>query len=804
MTRVALVAALLLLGASRAGAQSAGVDSASRGAATAALGRRVSVQLRDVALREALDRIAVLADMRLSYSGDNLPLDRRVSLSRDTAPVALLLEELLAPHNVEARPIDSDHVVLVPRSAAARDSSPRSVAVLDRIVVTGNVVSGPERELPIALDVVPGREVERRAETTMSQVLSGAVPGVWLWEHTPTSVLARYGSIRGASSFGLSFPKVYIDGIEVANPLLLTQISPELVERIEVIRGPQGAALYGSDAISGVVNIVSRHEGQAPNGGRATLRSSAGLAASSFTAASTPVQDHSLTLRLGSNVRSAGLTVGGATSGPYVPDAYSRELRGIADARLIGSSSTLTANARIYSKNAGIPASPLLAQLDPDVIESDSDPQKLRMYSLGSTLTVAPSSSWTYALTAGVDGYTLTNVNIDQSAIPSVADSVLRNASGSAMRGTFRASAVTRRGSPERLGVTMTFALDESLLRDQTGNVPRLAPASPGEPLARWSTNTGLTAQGSLAVLDALFVTAGVRRERIGQTTGTSHFATLPMLGAALARGGDAFAWKLRGAYGRGVRAAHSPIHLAAREPRRALHNPALEPEKQSGVEAGADVVLWNRVGLHVTRFDQLASGLIQTVTITDPDNSGPGSRRSWYQLQNVGEITNRGWESQATLALGPASFAGAAAFVDSRVRRVAAGYSGDLRPGDRMLAVPARTLSASASWESRLFNASATISRASDWINYDRLAIAAELIAAEGDATTLTGDQLRRFWVSYPGANRLRASFALPPWRGLVFTVTGDNLLNYQRGEPDTITIVPGRTITAGVKARF
>ena len=30
---------------------------------------------------------------------------------------------------------------------------------------------------------------------------------------------------------------------------------------MEVIRGPQGAALYGSDAISGVVNIVTRHEG---------------------------------------------------------------------------------------------------------------------------------------------------------------------------------------------------------------------------------------------------------------------------------------------------------------------------------------------------------------------------------------------------------------------------------------------------------------------------------------------------------------------------------------------------------------
>jgi iron complex outermembrane receptor protein len=40
--------------------------------------------------------------------------------------------------------------------------------------------------------------------------------------------------------------------------------------------------------------------------------------------------------------------------------------------------------------------------------------------------------------------------------------------------------------------------------------------------------------------------------------------------------------------------------------------------------------------------------------------------------------------------------------------------------------------------------------------------------------------------------------------WRGMALSVTGENLLNYQHGEPDSITIVPGRTITVGLKARF
>ena len=61
------------------------------------------------------------------------------------------------------------------------------------------------------------------------------MPGVWIWEQSPTGLLASYASIRGASSFGLSYPKVYIDGIEVANSLLVTALDAESVDHVEVI-----------------------------------------------------------------------------------------------------------------------------------------------------------------------------------------------------------------------------------------------------------------------------------------------------------------------------------------------------------------------------------------------------------------------------------------------------------------------------------------------------------------------------------------------------------------------------------------
>jgi outer membrane receptor protein involved in Fe transport len=777
-------------------------------AAQSPLDRRVTIHLKDVALRDALDRVAILAGVRLSYSGDHLPLDRRVSVDRDSTPVADVLGDVLRGFPVAPVATASDHIVLTPRFSAEPDTVSRSIAVLERVVVTGSVLGSSERPLPIALDVIAGRDIERRHEGSLSDVLSGSVPGVWLWEHTPTSMLARYGSIRGASSFGLSFPKIYIDGIEVANPLLLTQITPEVVERVEVIRGPQGAALYGSDAISGVINIVSRHEGVSPDGDRALLRSNMGFSGSRYaTTAQVPVQEHVLAIRSGSSLRSVGLTLGGASSGQYIPQAYSRELRGSVDARVIGTTSRLTAHARVHGKDAGVPTNPLLSAFN-DSLASDDDPQKLRLYSAGSTLTLVPNERWTYSLTGGFDGYSLANVSNDQSPIPSVADTALRNANGSATRGTFRASAVRSLVSASGVGATLTFGAERSDLWDRT-DVVGPSGSSPGAPPiiqeSGRGTSTGFLGQAVVSFRDAAYVTAGLRRERIGQTYGPAQFSTLPLLGVAVVKDFTNVAVKFRAGYGKGIRPSRSTLHLATRDPRRTMRNPNLAPEQQAGLEAGADIRIGRVVGIHVTRFDQLVSGLIQAVTVTAPTSSGPGGKSSWYQLQNVGEISNKGWETQASFMKGPVSLSGAATFIDSRVQRLAFGYTGDLRVGDRMLAVPSRTLSGTASWSGRRgLQLSSTISRAYDWVNYDRLRIASRLIDAGATADDLTGSKLRMFWTTYPGAPRLRSSASVDLWRSISLNVTGENLLDYQRGEPDTITIVPGRTITVGLKARF
>jgi iron complex outermembrane receptor protein len=186
---------------------------------------------------------------------------------------------------------------------------------------------------------------------------------------------------------------------------------------------------------------------------------------------------------------------------------------------------------------------------------------------------------------------------------------------------------------------------------------------------------------------------------------------------------------------------------------------------------------------------------------------SGPGggpASRIDYELQNVGEITNRGWEMQGTARRGPLALTGALSLVESRVARVTAGYTGDLRAGDRTLEVPARTASLTASWTAARWYTAWTVARAADWINYDRLALARDIAWGARASSEVVGSTLRGYWRDYAGVTHLRASFARDLARGFTFVATGDNLLNRQRGEPDDITIVPGRTLAGGLRVKF
>jgi hypothetical protein len=798
---------------------------------TTPLDRPVVARMSVLSLRAALDRLAALAGIRLSYSAELLPLDRAVCLSSDGLPIGRVLDELLTGTNVGAVAVGADQVVLAPRAPRAVPAAPvmsLTTSVLDSVVVTGSTMGAPERELTVGLDVLDGRQLARENTRTLAGALNGYVPGIWSWPQSPASMLSSYGSIRGASSFGLSYPKIYIDGIEVANPLLVSRLSMDAIDRVEVIRGPQGSALYGTDAISGVINIVTRHEGTGVDGEHASLRTTAGYIRSDF---ASPVftQNHALSLVSGSSTRSADLHISGGTVGNFIPGGFSRDLMAMGSARVVGARTTWSTTARYVMQEAGSASSPLFKRpTTPDSLgrafaAQDSLPQSINQYTIGTTATFAADDRWTHSATAGFDGYSLANVKANSTPIPSVAlqDSALLAAQGSATRGTLRASSVLRLGTTEENNATITFSAEHGVFRSSSFNAPtEPLPNLPGpggvtnkggmsgatqlaQPrrIVTWQNSTGLITQANASLNNTFYFTGGLRLERDSRLA--DDVALLPMLGAAAVRNVGPFTMKLRGAYGEGIRPPSTFGHIELWQGAYSWNaKQSLGPEKQAGTELGLDVMLRRAWSMRVTRFDQRASGLIQLVAV--PADTGRFSRRVRYDLENVGEISNNGWELESSANISRLTLSGTLSLVDSRVKRVANGYRGDLVAGDHMLQVPARTLSANAAWQGRGWFASMGATRAFDWINYDELALANAYVNGDHMAHDITGAQLRQYWRRYNGALHVRAAASRDVRDLFTLEVSGENLLDYQRNEPDNLTILPGRTIMTGVKLKF
>ena len=128
-------------------------------------------------------------------------------------------------------------------------------------------------DAPAAVAVVTAEEIARRATHGQVPKLLERLPGV---ELTQSGVYDFNLNVRGVNMFLNRRVLVLVDGRDTSMPFLGSQewanfgTTLDTLEKAELIRGPS-SALYGSSALNGVINLVTRSAG--PNGGqvRATL-----------------------------------------------------------------------------------------------------------------------------------------------------------------------------------------------------------------------------------------------------------------------------------------------------------------------------------------------------------------------------------------------------------------------------------------------------------------------------------------------------------------------------------------------------
>jgi TonB-dependent SusC/RagA subfamily outer membrane receptor len=620
-----------------------------------------------------------------------------------------------------------------------------SAVTLDEVVVTGTAGAVEQRKLGQKIASLNLDNIQQDVPLEgFSQALEGRIPGVRSVGVAGGVGAGRELRIRGTSSFSLGQrPVVYIDGVRVdtnagewgslagatccafsggAGEDRLSDLNPEEIDRVEVLKGAAAATLYGSDASGGVIQIFTK-KGRSNSPPRFTFSTSVGFNRhrENFPTTLYPnfsgpdgfqAWDSNETLIENGLINSYDITAqGGGTDVTYfIAGGFNYEEGSVKpndqtrgnlrvnlnwtpnDKWTVGINSAYSRNS-IYSLQSGNNWMSLLgnATIGSPKNATEETPygepwipvsnikdvetfSKASRWTGGLNVTFAPSQSFTNRLTLGLD-------NVDDQktrTLPYGNFYVYVNDVGernigyrSARNATFDYLGQVTFGLGESIGSQFSFGAQGFWETAETSMATGREFAGPGvttvggaavtfgDEQFNETINLGAFAQNRFEFGDKLFFTAGARLDgnsSFGENYGAQFY---PKFDVAYNMNSFDDDWmpgflsnlKLRAAWGQAGRAPGAFDQFKTYDATAVLAdvpgvtpdnpgNPDLEPEKTTEIEFGFDAGFFeDRVGTSVTYFDARTKDALLAIAL--PSSAGFQNA----QLQNVGEIQNRGVE---------------------------------------------------------------------------------------------------------------------------------------------------------------
>mgnify|MGYP001159545810 FL=1 len=594
----------------------------------------------------------------------------------------------------------------------------RSMIDLDEIVVSASFSERKKRAQASPVTVISEEELRRLPVRSVDEVLLGKVPGGYAsLPHRPGQNNYAFTLRGGTSGSGgpLGDVKIYVDGVELLGfdvqsyPGIADFIDPSDIERVEVLRGPMGSTLHGSNAQSGIIHIFTkRGSSSSRNVWRVKLaqkntdapilgknvpgqefsvnfngRSSSDI---SFNVGANRTVDEEVMPNNGQKVEQLKLHAAiNVRIGPAVVDLKTFQSWGTQ-----GHINNLY-HLLEYQKNRGwanapshwdfIPSDGTIAYYKPGFSFNYIQNFNPKLYH---NLVIGNDTRQSLFKKRGSEGgeaylkhdWNRTTMNYfwhGKKSFPRMFEIDI--------------TAGTQR--TESSNVRLSGSLDESKSQYYYDDFE-------GASLVDQSyINWGYYAEAVFGYKDQLFITLGERieeNEYFGKDYGR-HIS--PRLGFSYVMEFNSFIWKARAAWGSGGINPPQAMQALPSESQSSINigNPNLRPERQSGYEIGGDFYLGDNLFFEITYYDQIFLDGIQN----DPSIDDLETIKQEYWYINFGEIINKGWEFSAKTRIGPLDLNATYSITDSRwgqdsIRQNDIKYEGFFDEGVRRNDVPKTT----------------------------------------------------------------------------------------------------------------
>lgn len=499
-------------------------------------------------------------------------------------------------------------------AGAARAHDVADSAGLADIIVTSTAVPMPADAVASAVTVLQGDDLRARGIRLVQDALA-EVPGFFLVQPGSFGAVSSLFSRGGESDY----VKVLIDGVPANQPggaFDFATLSTDNVERIEIVRGP-ASVVHGSDAVTGVVQIVTRR-------GRGPLSASASAEAGTFGASDVEAAAS------GGGAR-AGWSIGGSrfgTSGIY---PFNNDF------------SAHTLGARLTGRPDAASDASLAVRYGWNTFHFPTDgsgvPVDSNQFSRGRSLAAGlQAGRWLGRRVEARIALALNRTRYEFDDMPdhrgdTTGFAYMSDRRVDAGRRSVDARLNLRASSSATLTLGAQYELEHERQRGSLtsnfggGPFPEVQP-----PFDRRRYDWAPYAQGTIDLPGGLGVNAGLRLDE-NQAFGT--FVTWRAGAAWRLRPGT----RIRASAGTAFKAPTFSENFAASPFE--VGNPALEPERTRSWEVGAEQnLLRGVVALSATYFDQRFRNLIQYVA------AAPGEPT----YENLGAADARGIEAGATV----------------------------------------------------------------------------------------------------------------------------------------------------------
>ena len=540
---------------------------------------------------------------------------------------------------------------------------------MEQLVVSGNVVATKRKADVSSVTVLTGKAIEAIPGFNLVNVLEGVVPGV-----TVTSIgtdVTRIGEyfnsgllVRGAAI------KIYVDGVVyAAGSNYLAMLSKDDIDRIEIVRGPSAATLYGSGAIGGVMLIYTK-KGR-PDKTVINVKTSIGFQQSDFTQKNKQfLQSHNAEFYQG--IRNFSYVIGGnyRTQNSYLPKGSIKTYSGYANFFYNSNKFKFTLNHNYNNTNIINSHNPVFDNVpfakDYLAFWKDSAyikyPFHVKSGTVSFTTDFQPTSWWIHTLTIGYSensyhSYTDVSVYTDTTVIKYYQihndAAIYQEWISKDKTPTIGYNNFIKIGKPhDRLKMNILSGFEYSYTKHDeviynnelyyttSGGFTYYQNKVTGAPFYNYNRKfTGAFAQLSSSFKEKYFLVGGLRYEK----SNVSIALVNPRVGFTTNFEWNPFIIKPRINWGRSITPA--PYYIAHPQPSFGpltfVANPDIKPKEQSGVDAAIEIYdKKNNFKMEVVRYDNIIKndfGTVRTVI-----NNGTAVIISYI---NIGKYSYKGWE---------------------------------------------------------------------------------------------------------------------------------------------------------------